>query len=140
VLLEEGFTRDVSEIGHAGTGDLEIRIQNAADLELSGARNALTRHAVVDGDCESFPLKRWRQAGRRKAAPMSAYLRVACFLAVWPICANRCRPSVNQECRRISKSEIFASANMRKFEWSLLRGDLADGTRWHQMAPKMIIY
>src|SRR5579864_9388273 len=33
VPLEEGFTRDVSQIGHAGTGDLEIRIQNAADLE-----------------------------------------------------------------------------------------------------------
>jgi predicted transport protein len=31
--LEEGFTRDVSQIGHAGTGDLEIRIQTAADLE-----------------------------------------------------------------------------------------------------------
>jgi predicted transport protein len=33
VALEEGFTRDVSQIGHVGTGDLEIRIQNAADLE-----------------------------------------------------------------------------------------------------------
>ena len=33
VLLEEGFTRDVSRLGHAGTGDLEIRIQNASDLE-----------------------------------------------------------------------------------------------------------
>jgi predicted transport protein len=33
VDLVEGFTRDVSQIGHAGTGDLEIRIQNAADLE-----------------------------------------------------------------------------------------------------------
>jgi predicted transport protein len=32
ILLEEGFTRDVSQIGHAGTGDLEIRIQNAVDL------------------------------------------------------------------------------------------------------------
>jgi predicted transport protein len=32
VLLEEGFTRDVSQIGHSGTGDLEIRIQNATDL------------------------------------------------------------------------------------------------------------
>jgi predicted transport protein len=31
VLLEEGFTRDVSQIGHLGTGDLEIRIQSAAD-------------------------------------------------------------------------------------------------------------
>jgi predicted transport protein len=33
VVLEEGFTRDVSEIGHTGTGDLEIRIRTAADLE-----------------------------------------------------------------------------------------------------------
>ena len=33
VPLEAGFTRDVSQIGHAGTGDLEIRIQTAADLE-----------------------------------------------------------------------------------------------------------
>jgi predicted transport protein len=33
VALEEGFTRDVSQLGHAGTGDLEIRIQTKADLE-----------------------------------------------------------------------------------------------------------
>jgi predicted transport protein len=33
VTLEEGFTRDVSQLGHAGTGDLEIRMQTAADLE-----------------------------------------------------------------------------------------------------------
>jgi predicted transport protein len=33
IPLEEGFTRDVSQVGHAGTGDLEIRIQTAADLE-----------------------------------------------------------------------------------------------------------
>jgi len=32
VALEEGFTRDVSQIGHSGTGDLEIRIQNPTDL------------------------------------------------------------------------------------------------------------
>lgn len=32
VPLEEGFTRDVSQIGHAGPGDLEIRIRNAVDL------------------------------------------------------------------------------------------------------------
>lgn len=31
--LEEGFTRDVRTIGHFGTGDLEIRIRNDADLE-----------------------------------------------------------------------------------------------------------
>jgi predicted transport protein len=33
VPLEEGFTRDVRTIGHFGTGDLEIRIHDDADLE-----------------------------------------------------------------------------------------------------------
>jgi predicted transport protein len=33
VACEEGFTRDVTQIGHVGTGNLEIRIQSAADLE-----------------------------------------------------------------------------------------------------------
>lgn len=33
VTLEEGFTRDVSVIGHAGTGDLEITLRSADDLE-----------------------------------------------------------------------------------------------------------
>lgn len=33
VVLEQGFTRDVSNIGHYGTGDLEIRINNDEDLE-----------------------------------------------------------------------------------------------------------
>ena len=33
VAIEKGFTRDVSNIGHWGTGDLEIIIRNAADLE-----------------------------------------------------------------------------------------------------------
>jgi len=31
--LEEGFTRDVRNIGHFGTGDLEITIRNKEDLE-----------------------------------------------------------------------------------------------------------
>jgi predicted transport protein len=30
--LEEGFSRDVRSIGHFGTGDLELRIRNAADF------------------------------------------------------------------------------------------------------------
>jgi predicted transport protein len=33
VLLEEGFTRDVSKIGHFGTGDLEVRIKTLDDFE-----------------------------------------------------------------------------------------------------------
>jgi len=33
VTLEEGFTRDVRNIGHWGTGDLEIVIRSDADLE-----------------------------------------------------------------------------------------------------------
>jgi len=31
--LEDEFTRDVRSIGHFGTGDLEIRIKSAEDLE-----------------------------------------------------------------------------------------------------------
>lgn len=33
IELEDGFTRDVSNIGHYGTGDLEIIIRTMADLE-----------------------------------------------------------------------------------------------------------
>ncbi|WP_327417155.1 endonuclease NucS domain-containing protein [Streptomyces sp. NBC_01233] len=33
VVLEEGFTRDMRSIGHLGTGDLEVRLVSAADLE-----------------------------------------------------------------------------------------------------------
>ena len=33
VMLEPGFTRDVSNIGHFGTGDLELTLTTAADLE-----------------------------------------------------------------------------------------------------------
>ncbi|MCC5579246.1 DUF91 domain-containing protein [Microtetraspora sp. AC03309] len=33
VELEDGFSRDVRKIGHFGTGDLELRIRNRADLE-----------------------------------------------------------------------------------------------------------
>ncbi|MEU0447522.1 DUF5655 domain-containing protein [Streptomyces tendae] len=33
VHLEEGFTRDMRGIGHLGTGDLEVRLGSAADLE-----------------------------------------------------------------------------------------------------------
>lgn len=37
IQLEPGFTRDVSNLGHHGTGDLEITIQNDADLERAKA-------------------------------------------------------------------------------------------------------
>ncbi len=33
VLLREGYTRDVSKIGHYGTGDLEVRIRSEDDFE-----------------------------------------------------------------------------------------------------------
>ena len=33
VALEQGFSRDVRGIGHFGTGDLELTIQSAADIE-----------------------------------------------------------------------------------------------------------
>lgn len=37
IQLEKGFTRDVRNIGHYGTGDLEIAIQSDADLERAKA-------------------------------------------------------------------------------------------------------
>jgi predicted transport protein len=33
VALELGFTRDVSKIGHWGTGDLELTLRATADFE-----------------------------------------------------------------------------------------------------------
>jgi predicted transport protein len=33
IFLEPGFTCNVTNIGHYGTGDLEIRINNDEDLE-----------------------------------------------------------------------------------------------------------
>jgi predicted transport protein len=33
VPLEQGFTRDVSNVGHFGTGDLEITLSKSEDLE-----------------------------------------------------------------------------------------------------------
>ncbi|MFF5962828.1 DUF5655 domain-containing protein [Streptomyces collinus] len=36
VELDEGFSRDMRGIGHLGTGDLEVRIASAADLEKAG--------------------------------------------------------------------------------------------------------
>jgi len=33
IALEQGFTRDVSALGHYGTGDLEITVASVADLE-----------------------------------------------------------------------------------------------------------
>lgn len=33
ISLEEGFTRDVTRIGHYGTGDLEMKVKETADLE-----------------------------------------------------------------------------------------------------------
>lgn len=37
VELQDGFTRDVREIGHYGTGDLEIRVRQRASLERAKA-------------------------------------------------------------------------------------------------------
>ncbi|MFF2411983.1 DUF5655 domain-containing protein [Streptomyces sp. NPDC058092] len=37
VALEEGFTRNMRGIGHLGTGDLEVRLVSAADLEKAGS-------------------------------------------------------------------------------------------------------
>lgn len=33
VDLEEGFTRDVRNVGHFGTGDLQVTLRDMADFE-----------------------------------------------------------------------------------------------------------
>ena len=33
VILEDGFTRDVTHVGHLGTGNLEIRVETVEELE-----------------------------------------------------------------------------------------------------------
>ena len=43
VTLEEGFSRDMRGKGHLGTGDLEVRVASASDLEKAGP---LIRRAV----------------------------------------------------------------------------------------------
>ncbi|MGI5165692.1 DUF5655 domain-containing protein [Spirillospora sp. CA-253888] len=42
VTLEDGFTRDVSKLGHYGTGDLEVRIRSREDLDKA---EPLIRHS-----------------------------------------------------------------------------------------------
>lgn len=37
VVLEKGFSRDVREIGHYGTGDLQVTVKNGADFEKAKA-------------------------------------------------------------------------------------------------------
>lgn len=37
VQLEEGFSRDVSKIGHWGTGDLELTLRSPGDFERAKA-------------------------------------------------------------------------------------------------------
>lgn len=37
ITLEEGFSRDVSSIGHFGTGDLEVHLKTSADLDKAQA-------------------------------------------------------------------------------------------------------
>jgi len=37
VALEEGFSRDISQVGHWGTGDMELCVRNPADLQKAQA-------------------------------------------------------------------------------------------------------
>lgn len=41
VTLESGFTKDMTNIGHYGTGDLEIRIKS--DLDVENAKPLIVR-------------------------------------------------------------------------------------------------
>jgi predicted transport protein len=33
VVIEKGFTRDVSNVGHFGTGDLQVTLKSMADFQ-----------------------------------------------------------------------------------------------------------
>ncbi|HGO6081722.1 TPA: DUF5655 domain-containing protein [Burkholderia cenocepacia] len=46
VTLEDGFSRDVSEIGHWGTGDVELTLRTPADLERA---KPLLQRSYVEG-------------------------------------------------------------------------------------------
>ena len=46
VTLEEGFSRDVSQIGHWATGDLELTLRMSADLERA---KPLMERSYVEG-------------------------------------------------------------------------------------------
>jgi predicted transport protein len=37
VALEEGFSRDISQVGHWGTGDVELCVRNPGDLKRAQA-------------------------------------------------------------------------------------------------------
>jgi predicted transport protein len=49
VKLDQGFSRDVSQIGHWGTGDVQVMLKNAADLERA---KPLVRRAYEGGAAE----------------------------------------------------------------------------------------
>jgi predicted transport protein len=46
VTLQEGFTRDVTRIGHHGTGDLEVRIRSVEDLDRATGLLAISYQAA----------------------------------------------------------------------------------------------
>jgi predicted transport protein len=60
VELVEGFTRDVSDIGHHGTGDVEITIRNKNDWTRPAAARQELRGELVRPRCEAH--------GRRRVA------------------------------------------------------------------------
>jgi hypothetical protein len=91
-------------------------------IRISGTSSASTKRALVDGDSESFPLKRRRRAGLNKSAGDVAVDEGSLPSSNMARFPSKCRCCVNQKAERISKWEIFASANVRKFDVTLKRG------------------
>jgi hypothetical protein len=108
----------------------ERRTGSAEDLRPWAA--PLTKRALAGRDCGTFPLNRRRRADLCNSAADVAVSKSGLPPGSMAHFPGKCRFCVNQKPERISKWEISASANMRKFERSLLRRYLADGTRWHQ--------
>ena len=88
----------------------------------------LTKNAALGREAENVTLKGRQQADPASRPPTPRYLERCHFPTVLAISAGTRQRSVNQK-RAESRGGRFGSANMAKFEVSLMRG-----TRRHQMA------
>ena len=87
----------------------------------------LTKRAAVDGDNESFTLKRrWRAQSEQVSRRWGQSLREATPRQNGPFLPINGAASLTRRSERISKWEIFGSANVGEFEASLRRGTFFD--------------
>ena len=74
----------------------------------TGTCSALTKRALVDGDCESFPLKRCRRAGLGKSAGDVAVSKLACLRLGMPHSARNAAPLLTRSAREFRSRGYLA--------------------------------